>query len=117
MNTENLAPSPVPPPIPQNRTSAEPDLVCPQEKSRFVILLVFSIVVWLLLAITVVGLFFALLVGFFVWFADGLLVARLRAESVEITTEGLCLHAARKSCPLLFGVIANGTSLMSHSHG
>jgi Zn-dependent protease with chaperone function len=95
MSPENLAPSPIPPPIPQKPTISESDLVSPQEKSRFVILLVFSIAVWLLLAITVVGLFCALLVGFFVWFAGGLLVARLRAESVEITPNQM---------PELFGV-------------
>jgi Zn-dependent protease with chaperone function len=95
MTPENLAPLPVPPPIPQTRTISEPDLICPQEKSRFVILLVFSVVVWLLLAITVFGFFYALLIGFFVWFAGGLLVARLRAESVEITP---------KQMPELYGV-------------
>ena len=95
MSIENLTPSPVPPPLPQDRTISGSDLVCPQEKSRFVILLVFSIAVWLLLAITGIGLFFALLIGLFVWLAGGLLVARLRTESVEITP---------KQMPELYGV-------------
>jgi hypothetical protein len=100
MNPENLAPLTVPPPIPQNRGISESDLVCPQEKSRFIILLIVSIAVWLLLAITGVGLFFALLIGLFIWFAGGMLVARLRAESVEITP---------KQMPELYGPSAAGT--------
>jgi Zn-dependent protease with chaperone function len=77
--------------------NSESDLVYPQEKSRFVILLIASIAAWLLLAITGVGLIFALLIGLFIWFAGGLLVARLRAESVEITP---------KQMPELYGVFA-----------
>jgi Zn-dependent protease with chaperone function len=95
MYQENLAPLTVPPPIPKKGMISESDLVCPQEKSRFVILLIASIAAWLLLAITGVGLFFALLIGLFIWFAGGLLVARLRAQSVEITP---------KQLPELYGV-------------
>ena len=70
MNPENPAPLTVPPLIPQNRAISEADLDCSQEKSRFVILLIVSIVAWLLLAITGVGLFFALLIGLFIWLRD-----------------------------------------------
>lgn len=64
-----------------------PSLVDPREEKYYVILLVISILAWALVAITCIGLPYVLLIGFFLWMANGLLVARLRSEGVEITAE------------------------------
>ena len=64
-----------------------PDLVDPREDKYFVALLLISILGWGLVVLTCVGLPYVLLIGFFLWLANGLLVARLRSEGVEITTE------------------------------
>jgi len=68
-------------------TTPPPSLVDPREDRYFTILLVISILVWGLVVLTCVGLPYVLLIGFFLWLGNGLLVARLRSEGVEITAE------------------------------
>ncbi len=68
----------------QNDAPAFP-LVDPREKTYFTILLVFSILAWVLIAITLVGIFYAAMFALFIWLGHGLLVAGLRAEGVEVT--------------------------------
>ncbi len=62
-------------------------LVDPREQPYFVTLLVISILIWLLLAATCVALFYLPFIALFLWMANGLLVARLRSEGVEVTPE------------------------------
>jgi len=64
-----------------------PSLVDPREDRYFTVLLVISILIWGLVVVTCIGLPYILLIGFFLWLANGLLVARLRSEGVEITAE------------------------------
>jgi Zn-dependent protease with chaperone function len=60
------------------------NLVHAREDTYFAVLLVISCVLWLCLLLGIVALFFFAL---FVWCAHGLLIARLRSESVQITPE------------------------------
>jgi len=70
-------------------------LVHPREQSLFVLLLIFSVSIWLLLALSIVGLFYALLLGVAAWFGAGLLAAQLRSEAVEVTPSQMPeLHTA-----------------------
>ncbi len=65
------------------------DLTLPKEKTYGTIVLVFSILVWLVLAISLVGAFYAGLFALIVWLGHGLLGAHLRAESVRVTERQL----------------------------
>jgi Zn-dependent protease with chaperone function/competence protein ComGC len=64
-------------------------LTLPKENSRFILVLLVSIAVWLGLAITMIGIFYALLFGFFLWLGNGLLTAYLRAEAVRVGPDQL----------------------------
>lgn len=72
-------------------------LTVPKEKTYFGFVLVASIVIWLVIAVTIVGAFYALLFGFLLWLGNGLLTAYLRAEAVRIDEHQLPeLHATFK---------------------
>ncbi|MBF0593403.1 MAG: M48 family metallopeptidase [Candidatus Omnitrophica bacterium] len=60
------------------------DLTVKREKTYFVFVLIISIIGWIALIVTVVGLVIGLLVALFIWLASGLLIARLRTEAVKI---------------------------------
>ena len=69
-------------------------LTLPKEKTYFTLLLIISIILWIAVAISIFGILYALLIGFAAWMASGLLAARLKSESVEVTPEQLpVLHA------------------------
>ncbi|ACB74452.1 M48 family metalloprotease [Opitutus terrae] len=80
-------PPPLAPTAPVGLTPA--NLTVPKEASRFVIVLILSILVWLALAVTMIGLFYAVIFGFFLWLGNGLLTAYLRAEAVRVGPEQL----------------------------
>lgn len=61
------------------------NLVNPKENTYFTVLLVFAIILWIF--ILIFGLVIALGLGLVVWFTHGLLVARLRSESVRVTAQ------------------------------
>ena len=94
------------------------NLTLTKEGTYFTFVLILSILFWLVLVITIVGLFYALLIGFFLWLGNGLLVAHLRAEAVRVDERQLPeLHATfRTVCnqlgvlqpPALFVVQAGG---------
>jgi len=65
-------------------TLTEQNLVHPREGTYFVALLVFSCLLWLCLLF---GILFIPFVALTVWCIHGLLIARLRSESVRITPE------------------------------
>ena len=70
-------------------------LTLPKEKTYFGVLLAVSILAWLAVVVTVLGLIYGALIAFFVWLVNGLLVARLKSETVRVTAEQLPrLHAA-----------------------
>jgi Zn-dependent protease with chaperone function/competence protein ComGC len=69
-------------------------LTLPKEKTYGTIILIFSILVWAGLAISVVGAFYAALFALIGWLSHGLLAAHLRAESVRVSERQLPqLHA------------------------
>lgn len=63
------------------------NLINPKENTYFYVMLVISIIVWALAVISIFGLIIVAGLGIVAWFAHGLLVARLRSESVRITSE------------------------------
>lgn len=62
---------------PHNLTSA-------REKRYYVFVVIVSLVVWALFACTIVGIFYAAVIGFFLWLGHGLLAAHLRAETIRV---------------------------------
>ncbi len=73
---------PLPPVTPLGLTL--PKLNLPKESTYFTLVLILSIVFWLFIAITIVGIFYAALIGFFIWIGNGLLVAHLRSEAIRV---------------------------------
>lgn len=63
------------------------NLSLPKEKTYFNILGVAAIILWLAITATFVGLPYALVVGLCLWLVNGLLVAHLRSEGVQVTAE------------------------------
>ncbi len=70
------------------------NLTLNKEKTYFTIVLIISLIAWLLLAITILGLIWALIISVIIWLSNGLFVAYLRSESVLIS---------EKQLPELFG--------------
>ena len=67
----------------------------PKEGTYFAVALVISIIVWLGLAISIIGLFYGALFALLAWLGNGLLVAHLRAEAVQVSERQLPrLHEA-----------------------
>lgn len=98
-----LPPSP-PPVLPVINLRAS-EATLPKERTYFNLVLIFSILVWLGLAITIIGIFYALVFAVFAWIGNGLLVAYLRAESVEVGPNQLPrLHRSFQEVCLQLGV-------------
>lgn len=76
------------------------NLTLPKEGTYFTVVLILSILFWALIAVSIVGIFYALLIGFFVWLGNGLLIAYLRSEAVRVSERQLPdLHATfREVC-------------------
>jgi Zn-dependent protease with chaperone function/competence protein ComGC len=69
-------------------------LTLPKEGTYFTVVAIISVLFWLVIAVTVVGIFYAALFGFIAWLGNGLLTAYLRAEAVRINERQLpALHA------------------------
>lgn len=64
-------------------------IVLQKEKTYFNILLVVSVIGWIVLTVTIFGLIYGLIGAFAAWLGSGLLSARLKSESVEVTKEQL----------------------------
>lgn len=79
------------------------NLNAPKEHTYFYWVVAISVLAWLALAATIVGLFYAALIGFFLWLGNGLLVAYLRAEAVKVSERQLPELAAtfREVCATL----------------
>ena len=60
-------------------------LTIPREKAYAKWVLFISLGVWLALAVSIIGAFYAALFGFFLWLGSGLLTAYLRAEAVRVS--------------------------------
>jgi Zn-dependent protease with chaperone function len=77
-----------PPPL-RSTTLSKDGIVLQKEKTYFTILITVSVIGWIVLTITVLGLVYALIGALVAWFLSGLLAARLKSESVEVTKEQL----------------------------
>jgi Zn-dependent protease with chaperone function/competence protein ComGC len=64
-------------------------LTAAKEKSYFVWVLIISIAAWAALTVSIIGIFYAALFGFFLWLGNGLLTAYLRAEAVRVSPDQL----------------------------
>ena len=60
------------------------NLILPKEKTYFRIVLILAVVLWGLVAVTMVGLVIVLVIAFFSWLANGLFVANLKADCVLV---------------------------------
>lgn len=65
------------------------NLTVPKENAYFVWVLIISIIAWIALTVTIVGVFYAALFGFFIWLGNGLLIAHLRSEAVRVGPDQL----------------------------
>ena len=78
-------------------------LTLAKERTYFALVLVFSILVWVVLVVTIFGLIYAAIFAVVFWLANGLMVARLRSEAVKVDERQMPeLHAAfREICTRL----------------
>jgi Zn-dependent protease with chaperone function/competence protein ComGC len=82
-NAHNHPMSLVNPPVPPAGLSAG-SLNASKEGTYFTFVLIISILFWLVIVLTIFGMFYALLIGLFLWLGNGLLVALLRSEAVRV---------------------------------
>ncbi|MBI2813399.1 MAG: M48 family metalloprotease [Opitutae bacterium] len=105
------------PPVPPVGLSPA-NLTLPKEGTYFVFVLILSILFWVLLAVSMVGLIYAVFIGFFVWLGNGLLIAYLRSEAVRVsgrqlpdlhtTFAGVCHQLGVTQPPSLYVLQAGG---------
>ena len=89
-----------------------------KENNYFAWVLIISIVAWLALAITIFGIFYAALFGFFLWLGNGLLTAYLRAEAIRVgpdqlpelaaTFQDVCARLGLRDTPALYVLQSGG---------
>ncbi len=75
----------------------------PREKAYYALVLTISVIAWLFLVLPIFPLFYAFMALVAIWFANGLLVAQLRADGVKIDAEQLpeLDQALREACAKL----------------
>ena len=105
------------PPVPPAGLTAG-NLNVSKEGTYFTFVLILSILFWLLIAISMIGIFYALLFGFFLWLGNGLLIALLRSEAVRVDERQLpelhkafmevCQQLGVATPPKLYVLQANG---------
>ena len=60
------------------------NLTIPRERTLFIVILIFSCLVWLLCIVTIAPIIGLLVAAFFLWFAHGLLIGRIKSEAVRL---------------------------------
>ncbi|MEI8011576.1 MAG: M48 family metallopeptidase [Candidatus Omnitrophota bacterium] len=60
------------------------NLNCAKEKKYFMIAAIFAVVLWGVVAVTIIGAVLGLLIGLLTWLGNGLLVANLKADCVKV---------------------------------
>jgi Zn-dependent protease with chaperone function/Tfp pilus assembly major pilin PilA len=93
-------------------------LTASKEKSYHTWVLIISVLVWLGLAISIIGIFYAALFGFILWLGNGLLTAYLRAEAVKVgpdqlpeldaTFKEVCARLSLTTVPALYVLQSGG---------
>jgi Zn-dependent protease with chaperone function len=61
------------------------NLTSAKERTYFPLVAIMSVLIWLAMALSIVGAFYAVLIGIFLWLGHGLLAAHLRAEAVRVS--------------------------------
>jgi len=61
------------------------DLIHPKEKNYFIICLVISLLIYLLLVVSVVGLIYIILIGAVAFFGAGMMMGQIRGNSIRVT--------------------------------
>lgn len=94
------------------------NLGAPKEDTYFALVLAASILIWLGIALTLIGIIYALFIAFFLWLGNGLLAAYLRAEAVRVSPEQLpeldrtfkevCARLEIKNVPALYVLQSGG---------
>lgn len=106
------APPPVAPVLtPKTLTAAK-------ERTYFVFVVLASVLVWGLLAVTIFGLIYAAIFAVFLWLGNGLMTARLRSEAIQVTEHQIpeldasfrevCARLGMTQVPALYVVQAGG---------
>jgi Zn-dependent protease with chaperone function/competence protein ComGC len=71
------------------------NLTLPKERVYHRWVIAFSVLIWLGLAATIFGIFYAAIFAFFLWLGNGLMVAGLRSGAVKVSDQQMpALHAA-----------------------
>lgn len=65
------------------------NLTVKREKTYFLFIFIVSLIVWGLIAVSIVGLIIGLMISFFIWLANGLMVARLKTEAIKVNEKQL----------------------------
>ena len=65
------------------------DLAVKKENVYFFFVALIAAVCWLLIIVSLIGIFYGLLISFFIWLGNGLLVAHLKSESVMVGPDQL----------------------------
>lgn len=75
-----------PPPVPERKPMAlsAVNLTLPRENTYLAFVIIFAVILWAAAAMTVFLVVIGLFMAIALWFANGLLVARLKAEAVKI---------------------------------
>lgn len=82
------------------------NLSSPKEGTYHTFVLILSILFWVAIAVTIVGAFYAVFIGFFLWLGSGLLTAYLRSEGVRVDERQLPeLHANFRAVCEQLGVV------------
>ncbi len=107
---------PNPPTIPVGLNPS--DLNVRKEGTYFAFVLIISILVWIAIAVSIIGAFYAVIIGFFLWLGNGLLIALLRSEAVRVdehqlpelhrTFQDVCRQLGVLTPPKLFVLQAGG---------
>lgn len=81
------------------------NLTLQKEKAYSTWVIIISIIVWLLIAVSIIGIFYAAFFAFMMWLGSGLLVAHLRSEAVRVDENQLPqLHATFRAVCTQLGV-------------
>ncbi len=68
-------------------TLAPNNLATRKEHNYYTVAATISVILWILIVCSIVGIFYALLAALIAWIANGLLIARIKSESVKIDAE------------------------------
>ncbi|MBA4137549.1 MAG: hypothetical protein C0518_09560 [Opitutus sp.] len=89
-----------------------------KERTYFFWVIALSLLIWTGLAVSIIGLFYAAMFGFFLWLGNGLLVAYLRSEGVKVgeaqlpelaaTLRSVCAELGVAAPPALYVIQSGG---------